>query len=403
MKLKTIEDANFKGKKVLIRVDFNVPLNHNRQVTDITRIKESLPTINKVLNDGAAVILMSHLGRPTGGFESDYSLTPVVPLLSKLLNRNIIFNRDLFGPTTIEVAKNLQSGQIMLLENLRFYSEEISGDETFAKNLASLGDAYVNDAFGTSHRPHASVYTIAKYFKKEKYCGLLLANEIRNLDNILNSNASPFTAIIGGAKVSTKIMIIKNLISKVDNMIIGGGMAFTFIKALDGKVGDSLIEEDKIELAKNLVKEMMLKGVNLYLPTDAIISDAFSNEANIREVSSYSIPDGWMALDIGKKSCRRFAEIINNSQKILWNGPMGVFEMDSFKQGTKAIAIAVSSATISGAFSSVGGGDSVAAINEYNLADQVSYVSTGGGAMLEYLEGKDLPAIKALAENGKLR
>lgn len=399
MKLKTIEDANFKDKRVLIRVDFNVPLNHNRQVTDFTRIKESLPTINKVLNDGASVILMSHLGRPKGGFENDYSLTPVVPILSNLLNRNIIFNRDLFGPKTIEAAKALQPGQIILLENLRFYPEEIEGDETFAKNLASLADAYVNDAFGTSHRPHASVFTVAKYFKKEKYFGLLLANEIKNLDEVLNSKASPFTAIIGGAKVSSKISIIKNLINKVDNLIVGGGMAFTFIKALDGHVGDSLIEPDKIDLAKSLVKEMMLKGVNLYLPTDAVIADAFSNDANIREVSSYDIPDGWMALDIGRKSCRRFAEIINSSEKILWNGPMGVFEMDHFKQGTKAIAIAVASATISGAFSSVGGGDSVAAINQYNLSDQVSYVSTGGGAMLEYLEGKELPAIKALMEN----
>ncbi len=398
IKLKTVADANFKGRKVLIRVDFNVPLNHNNQVTDITRIRESLPTIRKVLDDGAAVILMSHLGRPSGGFEADYSLTPVVPILSKMLNSNIIFNRDLFGPKTVEVAGELQPGQVMLLENLRFYPEEMAGDEGFAKNLASLADTYVNDAFGTSHRPHASVYTVAKYFDKEKYFGLLLANEIRNLDNILNSPASPFTAIIGGAKVSTKIEIIRNLLNKVDNMIIGGGMAFTFIKALDGKVGDSLIEEDRIELAKNLVREMMLKGVNLYLPTDSVITDAFSNDGNIREVSSYSIPDDWQALDIGRKSRRRFAEIINSSHKILWNGPMGVFEMERFQQGTKAIAIAVASATISGAFSSVGGGDSVAAINEYNLADQVSYVSTGGGAMLEYLEGKELPAIMALLE-----
>jgi phosphoglycerate kinase len=398
LKLKTVEDANFKGKKVLIRVDFNVPLNHNRQVTDVTRIRESLPTIRKVLDDGAAVILMSHLGRPKGGFEGDYSLTPVVPIVSKMLNSNIIFTRDLFGPKTIEVAAGLQPGQVMLLENLRFYPEEIEGDETFARSLASLADIYVNDAFGTSHRPHASVYTVAKFFKKEKYFGLLLANEIKNLDKILNSSMSPFTAIIGGAKVSSKIDIIRNLMNKVDNMIIGGGMAFTFIKALDGKIGDSLVEDDKIDLARNLVREMMLKGVNLYLPTDSVITDAFSNEGNIDIVSSYSIPDKWQALDIGPKSRRRFTEIINSSHKILWNGPMGVFEMGRFRQGTKAIAIAVSSATISGAFSSVGGGDSVAAINEYNLADQVSYVSTGGGAMLEYLEGKDLPAIRALLD-----
>ncbi len=401
MDIPTIDNVNFKGLKVLIRVDFNVPLNHNRQVTDITRIRESIPTINKILDDGAAVILIAHLGRPKGGFESDYSLTPVVPILSKLLNRNIIFSRELFGPKTKEVAKSLKPGEILLLENIRFYPEEIAGDEAFAKELASLADAYVNDAFGTAHRPHASVYNIAKYFNNKKYLGLLLANEVRNLDRVLHSNNTPFTAIIGGAKISSKISIIRNLIQKVDNMIIGGGMAFTFIKALGGKVGASLIEEDRINDAKNMVQEMMLKGVNLYLPTDAVIADAFSNEANIKEVAADSIPDNWMGLDIGKKSCRRFAEIITDSNKILWNGPMGVFEMKKFQQGTKAIAIAVSSATISGAFSSIGGGDSVAAINQYNLTDQISYVSTGGGAMLEYLEGRKLPAISAIIDNGE--
>jgi phosphoglycerate kinase len=393
-----IKDVNFKGKKVLIRVDFNVPLNHNRQITDDTRIVESLPTINKVLNDGAAVILMSHLGRPKGGFEEDYSLTPIVPHLSKLLNKNIIFTRDLFGPKTFEYAARLKPGEIILMENLRFYPEEIAGDVEFAKKLASLGDAYINDAFGTSHREHASTATIARFFPKAKYFGLLLENEIENLEKLLNNSKEPFTAIIGGAKVSSKIDIIKNLIPKVDNMIIGGGMAFTFIKALGGKVGESLIENDKIDVAREMVQEMMLKGVNLYLPTDAIVSDSFSNDGNFQVVTADHIKDRMMGLDIEPKSCKRFAEIINNSQTILWNGPMGVFELDRFKQGTKAMAIAVASATISGAFSAVGGGDSVAALNQYNLADQISYVSTGGGAMLEYLEGKERPGVKAILD-----
>ncbi len=396
--MKKISEVNFKGKKVLIRVDFNVPLNHNRQITDDTRIVESLPTINKVLNDGAAVILMAHLGRPKGGYEEDYTLTPIVPHLSKLLNRNIIFTRDLFGQKTIDAAAILKPGEIILLENLRFYPEEINGDYEFAKKLASLGDAYINDAFGTSHREHASTATIAQFFPKAKYFGLLLENEIENLEKLLHKSKPPFTAIIGGAKVSSKIDIIKNLIPKVDNMIIGGGMAFTFIKALGGKVGNSLIEDDKIGVARDMVQEMMLKGVNLYLPTDALISETFSNDSHFQVVCADEIKENWMGLDIGPKSCKRFAEIINNSETILWNGPMGVFEMDRFKQGTKAIAIAVASATISGAFSAVGGGDSVAALNQYNLGDQISYVSTGGGAMLEYLEGRTLPGVKAIQE-----
>ncbi len=396
--MKNISEVNFNGKKVLIRVDFNVPLNHNRQITDDTRIVESLPTINKVLDDGAAVILMAHLGRPKGGFEEDYTLTPIVPHLSKLLNRNIIFSRDLFGQKTMDVAAKLKPGEILLLENLRFYPEEINGDVEFAKKLASLGDAYINDAFGTAHREHASTATIAQFFPKAKYFGLLLENEIKNLEKLLNNSKAPFTAIIGGAKVSSKIDIIKNLLPKVDNMIIGGGMAFTFIKALGGNVGNSLIEEDKIGVAREMVQEMMLKGVNLYLPTDALISQTFSNDSHFQVVCADDIQDDWMGLDIGPKSCKRFAEIINNSETLLWNGPMGVFEMDRFKQGTKSVAIAVASATISGAFSAVGGGDSVAALNQYNLADQISYVSTGGGAMLEYLEGRVLPGVKAILD-----
>jgi len=394
----TIDKFSFKGKKVLIRVDFNVPLNHNRQIADDTRIRESLPTINKILNDGGSVILMSHLGRPKGGFEQDYSLTPIAPVLSKLLKRKVLFNRELFGEKTKIAASNLQPGEVILMENLRFYPEEEAADEHFAKELSSLADFYVNDAFATSHRKHASTATIANFFPKKKFFGLLLANEIRNLDKILVNPESPFTAIIGGAKVSNKLSIIKNMLNKVDNLIIGGGMAFTFIKALGGKVGNSLYEEEKINDSKEIVQEAMLKGVNLYLPTDAIIADGFSDEAEYKTCSSDNIPSSWMGLDIGKKSCRRFAEIINNSQTILWNGPMGVFEMDNFKQGTKAVAIAIASATISGSFSLIGGGDSVAAINKYNLVDQISYVSTGGGAMLEYIEGKELPGIKALKE-----
>ncbi len=393
--MNSIKNVNFKNKKVLIRVDFNVPLNHNRQITDDTRIRESLPTINKVLNDGGTVILMSHLGRPNG-YEPDYSLTPLVPLISKLLGRNVIFTRDLFGPKTFDVCGKMKPGEVALLENLRFYPEEEKGDEKFAQELASLADVYINDAFATSHRHHTSVSTIVKYFDKNAYFGLLLENEIENLDKVLFEAEPPFTAIIGGAKVSTKIGVIENMLNKVDNMIIGGGMAFTFIKALGGKTGESIVEDEKIELARNMIQEVMLKGVNLYLPTDAVIASGFSNEANIKLVSAESIPDGWMGLDIGPKTRRRFAEIINHSQTILWNGPMGVFEMDNFRQGTKSIAIAVASATISGSFSLVGGGDSVAAINQYNLSDQMSYVSTGGGAMLEYLEGKELPGIAAI-------
>lgn len=397
--MKTIQDHNFKGKRVIIRVDFNVPLNHNRQVTDDTRIRESLPTINKILNDGASVILISHLGRPKGGFENDYSLTPIVPVLTKLLGKNIVFTRDLFGQKTIDVCSKLQPGDIVLLENIRFYSEEEAGEDgDFAKQIASIGDAYVNDAFATAHRAHMSVSVLPKYFPNDKYFGLLLANELLNLDKILHEARPPFTAIIGGAKVSNKIGIIKNLIGKVDNMIIGGGMAFTFIKALGGNIGNSLIEEDWIDAAKDMVQEMMLKGVNLYLPTDVVVADNFSNEANHTTCAADDIDEKWMGLDIGKRTCRRYAEIINNSNTILWNGPMGVFELPNFQQGTKAIAIAVASATISGSFSLVGGGDSVAAINTYNLADQISYVSTGGGAMLEYIEGRELPGVKAILD-----
>jgi len=390
-----IEKVNFKGKKVLIRVDFNVPLNQNQEIVDDTRIRESLPTIRKVIDDGGSAILMTHLGRPKG-HEPSFSLMPIAIHLTKMFNKNVVFDRELFGPRSKDVLSNLEPGSIALLENLRFYPEEELADETFAKNLSELADIYINDAFGTAHREHASTATIAKYFKKNKYAGLLLEDEINNLNKALNADKRPFTAIIGGAKVSTKIDVIKNLINKVDNIIIAGGMSFTFIKALGGNVGDSIYEEDKINIAKDAISEMMRKGVNVYLPVDAVIADRFSNEAEIGYCEADNIPAKWMGLDIGQRSVRRFAEIVNSSETILWNGPLGVFEFEKFKQGTKSMAISVASATIRGAYSLIGGGDSVAAINRYNLADQVSYVSTGGGAMLEYLEGKELPAIKAL-------
>jgi phosphoglycerate kinase len=390
-----IENVNFKGKRVLIRVDFNVPLNQNQEIVDDTRIRESLPTIRKVIDDGGVAILMTHLGRPKG-HEPSFSLMPISIHLTKVLNKNVAFDRELFGPRSKEVLSELEPGSIALLENLRFYPEEEEADETFAKNLSELADIYINDAFGTAHREHASTATVAKYFKKHKYAGLLLEDEIKNLDRALHGEKRPFTAIIGGAKVSTKIDVIRNLINKVDNIIIAGGMAYTFIKALGGNVGNSIFEADKIDVAKEAVSEMMRKGVNVFLPVDAVIADRFSNEAETRCVDADNIPDKWMGLDVGQRSIRRFAEIVNKSETILWNGPLGVFEFEKFKQGTKSMAISVASATIRGAFSLIGGGDSVAAINRYNLADQVSYVSTGGGAMLEYLEGKELPAIKAL-------
>lgn len=395
--MKTINSNSFKGKKVLIRVDFNVPLDQNQQISDNTRIVESLPTINKLLDDGAALILISHLGRPKG-HESAYSLRPVAIELQKLLNRSIYFTRDLFGEKTKEVAKQLKPREVLLLENIRFYPEEEKGDEEFAKELASLADVYVNDAFGTAHRDHASTSTIAKFFPKEKYFGLLLAKELTHLDMVLNNAKRPFTAIIGGVKVSSKISIICNLIDKVDNMIIGGGMAFTFIKALGGKIGKSIYEEESLQMANEAVNQMTLKGVNFSLPTDAIIARNIANGEISVACAAENIPPDMMGLDIGPKTRKRFAEIITKSSTLLWNGPMGVFEIDNFKKGTKAIAIAVASTTIGGGYSLIGGGDTVAAVNQYNLADEVSYVSTGGGAMLEYMEGKELPGVKAIMD-----
>jgi phosphoglycerate kinase len=341
---------------------------------------------------------MSHLGRPKGKVVKELSLEPVANELSKLIGQEVLFCKEPLGDVVKDAASKLATGQIMLLENLRFYAGETKGDEALAKQLSELADVYVNDAFGTAHRRHSSTAVIADYFPNDKYFGLLMEHEIVNLEIALNTKNAPYTAVIGGAKVSSKIDIIRNLIPKVDNMIIGGGMSFTFLKALGGEIGGSLYEEDKLALAREILDEMILNGVNIYLPTDVIAADKFANDANIQTVKSNEIPDGWMGLDIGPESQKRFAMAVNSSRMILWNGPMGVFEMDKFSAGTKAIAISVAATTTGGAFSAIGGGDSVAAINKYELADMLTYVSTGGGAMLEYLEGKTLPGIKAILD-----
>ncbi len=392
----SIKDINFKGRKVIVRVDFNVPLDEQKQVTDNSRIKGSLPTIEKLISDGAAVIIMSHLGRPKGQKNNDFSLEPVAQELSSLMGKPVKFVSEVLSVGVKKTASLLEDGEIMLLENLRFCPGEVKGDNNLAKELASLADAYVNDAFGTAHRKHASTAVIADYFPNDKYFGLLMEHEIVNLDHALNTRRKPFTAVIGGAKVSSKIDIIKNLIPKVDNMIIGGGMSFTFIKAMGGDIGESLYEEEKLEVATKIIYEMISHGVNLYLPTDVLIADKFANDANIDVCRSSKIPDGWMGLDVGPKSLKRFAGTVKNSRMVLWNGPMGVFEFDNFSKGTKGMAIACAAASISGAFTAIGGGDSVAAINKFSLGDMLTYVSTGGGAMLEYLEGKELPGIKAI-------
>ena len=394
----TIDNFSFKDKKALIRVDFNVPLNSEYQITDTNRIDATIQTITKILNDGGSVILMSHLGRPKGGPEEKYSLKHVVPYLSKKLNRPVIFADDCIGQSATDLSASLKPGEVLLLENLRFYKEEEKGDLEFARKLSLLGDMYVNDAFGTAHRAHASTAIIAGFFPKTKMFGYVMANEIINIDKCLKDGKRPFTAILGGAKVSTKIEIINHLMDKVDNLIIGGGMMFTFIKALGGEIGASMVEEDYVEMAKNIVENAKTKGINLYIPADAVLADAFSNDANKRTSSAYEIQIPWMGLDIGPSSCVKFNHVIEQSGTILWNGPMGVFEMNNYEAGTKFIALALVKATENGAFTLVGGGDSVAAINKYGLADKVSYVSTGGGAMLEYIEGKQLPGIRAIME-----
>ena len=395
--MKNISSYDFTGKRALIRVDFNVPLDKETlQVTDDTRIKAAVPTIKKVLEGGGSVVLMSHLGRPKNVPEEKFSLKNIISKVEENLGCEVAFATDCLGPSAFEKTANLKAGEVLLLENLRFHAGEKKGDSEMARKLAEHGDVYINDAFGTAHRAHASTAVIADCFPEDKMFGFLIEKEIKSVDAVLKSTEKPLTAIVGGAKVSSKITIITELLDKVDNLIIGGGMAFTFVKAQGGQVGNSLVEEDFIDTAKQIIADAKAKGVNLMIPTDAIIADEFSNEANTQEVNINEIPDGWMGLDVSSGSVEEFKEAIMNSKLILWNGPMGVFELPKFQNGTKEIALAVAAATEKGAFSLVGGGDSVAAVNQFNLAEQVSHVSTGGGAMLEYLEGKTLPGIAAI-------
>jgi phosphoglycerate kinase len=393
--MKTVDNYNFSGKKALIRVDFNVPLDDKFNITDDTRIRAAVPTINKILKDGGSVILMSHLGRPKGGPEEKFSLKHIVAHTGKLLGREVKFAADCKGAEAEKLAKELKAGEVLLLENLRFYKEEEKGDDAFAKELSKLGDVYVNDAFGTAHRAHASTAVIAQFFK-DKMFGYVMAGELESINKVLNSKERPLTAILGGSKVSGKIQIITQLMSKVDNLLIGGGMAYTFTRALGGKTGSSLVEEDKIELALSIINEAKTKNIKLYLPTDTVIADAFSNDANKKTCNISDIPDGWMGLDIGPETAKKYEEVILQSKIILWNGPMGVFEMEKFEDGTKGVANALVKATRNGTYTLIGGGDSVAAINKYNLGDQVSYVSTGGGALLEYIESGTLPGVEAV-------
>ena len=393
--MQTIDQINFNGKRALVRVDFNVPLNESFEITDDTRIRAAEPTINKILSDGGSVVLMSHLGRPKSGSEDKFSLRHLVSDLSERFDSTVKFADDCIGVASMELSANLNSGEILLLENLRFYREETKGDTTFAKKLANHGDIYINDAFGTAHRAHASTSVIAQYFE-EKGCGYVMAAELDNAKKVLENSERPFTAIMGGAKISDKIMIIEKLLDKVDNLIIGGGMSYTFFKALGGNIGNSLVEEEKLDLAKTLVTKAKEKGVNLVLPIDSIVADEFDNQANTKVEMNNAIQDGWMGLDIGLQAKEVFAKIIEESKTVLWNGPMGVFEMPNFAQGTIRIAEAVVKSTENGGFSLIGGGDSAAAINILGYGDKVSYVSTGGGALLEYMEGKVLPGVKAL-------
>jgi phosphoglycerate kinase len=391
-------DYNFKGQKALIRVDFNVPQNDKFQITDDTRMSAAVPTIQKIIKDGGSVILMSHLGRPKDGPSDKYSLKHLVVHLRRLLDgETVLFANDSIGEEAIKMSTDLQPGEVLLLENLRFYKEEEKGDEAFAEKLSKLGDVYVNDAFGTAHRAHASTAVIAKFFPADKRMfGLLMEGEVKSAEKVLHNSEKPFTAIIGGAKVSDKILILENLLDKASDIIIGGGMAYTFLKAMGGKIGNSLCEEDRLGTAEEIMKKANDKGVCIHLPPDSIIADKFEATADTSDAPSNHIPGGWMGLDIGPNACDQFSNVIKRSKTILWNGPMGVFEMEKFRHGTKMIAKAVAEATNSGAFSLVGGGDSVAAVNQFGYANKVSYVSTGGGAMLEYFEGKQLPGIAAI-------
>lgn len=392
----TIEDFNFNDKKALIRVDFNVPLNEEQQVTDTTRIHAAKPTIIKVLEDGGSAILMSHLGRPKGEVNPELSLSHIVDTVSEIIGVHVIFVDDCVGEKAEQAVSNLQPGQILLLENLRFYSEETKGDTQFAEQLSKLGDIYVNDAFGTAHRAHASTTIVAQFFENAKCFGSLLSKEIDAIDKVMKTGEKPVLAILGGAKVSSKITIIENILPKVDHLIIGGGMTYTFVKAQGGKIGDSICEDDKQELALEILKKAEALGVQIHLPVDVLAADSFSNDANTKEVDVTNIPDGWQGLDAGTVSMQRFKEVVLASKTILWNGPLGVFEMESFAKGTIELGNFISEATKNGSFSLVGGGDSVAAVKQFGFADKVSYVSTGGGAMLESLEGKTLPGIAAI-------
>lgn len=393
--MKTINDFNFNHKKALIRVDFNVPLNAEFQVTDATRIEAAKPTIIKVLEDGGSCVLMSHLGRPKG-VQEEFSLQHIVSTIRDIIGVEVQFVSDCIGAEAETAVANLEDGKILLLENLRFHDEEKKGDTSFAEQLSKLGDVYVNDAFGTAHRAHASTSVVAQFFGDNKCFGSLLAKEIESIDKVMTTGEKPVTAILGGAKVSSKITIIENILDKVDHVIIGGGMTFTFIKALGGQIGNSLVEDDYLELAKSILDKAKAKGVNIHLPVDALIADNFSNDANTQLVDTTKIPDGWMGLDVGPETNALFADVLTKSKTILWNGPLGVFELDTFSKGTIALGNAIVSATENGAFSLVGGGDSVAAAKQFGLSDKVSYVSTGGGAMLESLEGKTLPGIAAI-------
>ncbi len=393
--MKTVADINFKDKKVLIRVDFNVPLDSDFNVTDATRIEAAKPTIDKILSDGGSVILMSHLGRPKG-VQKEFSLQHIVAKVSEILGNEVHFVNDCIGDKVEQAAANLKPGQVLLLENLRFYDEEEKGQVGFAEKLSKLADIYVNDAFGTAHRAHASTTIIAQFFENNKCFGLLLAKEIESLNKVLQNSQKPVTAVLGGSKVSSKITVIENILDKVDHMIIGGGMTFTFVKALGGKIGNSICEDDKMELALEILKLAKEKNVQIHLPVDVIAADKFANDANTQIVAVNNIPDGWQGLDAGPKSLENFKKVILESKTILWNGPLGVFELPSFANGTIQLGNFIAEATQNGAFSLVGGGDSVAAVKQFDLEDKVSYVSTGGGAMLEMLEGKVLPGIAAI-------
>ncbi|MEM6735675.1 MAG: phosphoglycerate kinase [Bacteroidota bacterium] len=395
--MKTIQDFNFNGRKALIRVDFNVPLDGDFNVTDETRIKAAIPTLKKILNDGGCCILMSHLGRPKEGPEDKFSLRHIIPNLNEKLGMEVKFGGDCIGASAKEFSGLLKGGEVLLLDNVRFYKEETAGDEDFAKDLASHGDIYVNDAFGTAHRAHASTTIAAKFFK-DKCCGFVMSAELENAEKVLNSGEKPLTAIMGGAKISDKILIIEKLLDSVNHLIIGGGMSYTFSKARGGNIGNSLLEADKTELTKELETKAEAKGVKLILPVDTVIADDFNNDANTQTVKADEIPDGWQGLDIGPETVKLFSEVIEESKTILWNGPMGVFEFPTFAKGTDAIANAVVKATENGGFSLIGGGDSASAVNNLGYGDKVSYVSTGGGALLEYMEGKVLPGVAALEE-----